>query len=220
MTILECRFQQGGRITEQVPSCQRVQRRAWHFPGDPRYGFDIIPPANDVACLTKSFLSTAVLDCIIQHTAKVLDSSMDSVPVLLGSLGAEAFTSSMEQMKRCPDRKLYQNHIHKVCAKFKNFLNHNIWDGDDVQRLVIPMVSPPDQIGHFFVTCFDFSVNDQNSSCMCVSTTLWRAANNFDVLPTIPSFWEMLKSSVCNQTRSMVAYISKNVPIFYLTGPH
>ena len=96
---------------KQVPSRRRVQRtRAWHFPGDPRYGVDIIPPANDVACLrTKSFLSTAVLDYIIQHTALVLDSSMDSVPVMLGSLGAEAFISSMnltaslkrDQMKRC-----------------------------------------------------------------------------------------------------------------------
>jgi hypothetical protein len=53
--------------TKQVRPChQCVQRRAWHFPGDPRYGVDIIPPANDVACLrTKRFLSTAVLDYII-----------------------------------------------------------------------------------------------------------------------------------------------------------
>ena len=65
-----------------------------------------------------------------------------------------------DETKTSLDWKMYQDHIRKVCAKFKNFLNHNIQDGDVPQGLIIPVVSPPHQIGHFFVACcFDFSVN-------------------------------------------------------------
>ena len=53
----------------------------------------------------------------------------------------------------------YQEQIDRVRGRFKNFLNHSIQEGDVPQRLVFPIVSPPDQIGHFFVACFDFSVN-------------------------------------------------------------
>jgi hypothetical protein len=86
---------------------------------------------------------------------------------MLGSLGAETFISSMnltasikrEETKTSIDWKRYQDHIRKVRTKFKNFLNHNIQDGDVPQRLIIPVVNPPHQVGHFFVACFDFSVN-------------------------------------------------------------
>jgi hypothetical protein len=29
-------------------------------------------------------------------------------------------------------------------------------------RLIVPIVNPPDQVGHFFVGCFDFSMHARN----------------------------------------------------------
>ncbi len=70
--------------------------------------------------------------------------------------------------------KANQGHIcNKACTKFKNILKHNvrdgnfknilktnIKDGNFPQRLIIPIVrGPPDSPGHFFVACFDFSVD-------------------------------------------------------------
>ncbi|KAI2513256.1 hypothetical protein MHU86_1027 [Fragilaria crotonensis] len=77
-----------------------------------------------------------------------------------------------EQARTKNDWKAYQNHIRKICTKLKNILKYHVKDGDfkniinennkDVlQRLIIPIVwGPPDSPGHFFVACFDFSVND------------------------------------------------------------
>ena len=155
------------------------------FPGDPRFGVVIKPPASDVECLKKrAFLSTALLDYIINLTTLLPDSTLShtvqAVEPLLGSLGAEAFISSMnltasikrEQARTKNDWKAYQNHIRKIRTKFKNVLKYHVKDGDfknildenieDVpQRLIIPIVrGPPDSPGHFFVACFDFSVND------------------------------------------------------------
>ena len=101
---------------------------------------------------------------------------------IFGSLGAEAFISSMNltasikkiQARTKNDWKVYQGHICKASTKFKNFLKHNVKDGnfkkilntnikngDVPQRLIIPIVrGPPDIPGHFFVACFDFSVDD------------------------------------------------------------
>jgi hypothetical protein len=101
---------------------------------------------------------------------------------IFGSLGAEAFISSMsltasiqkEQARTKDDWKAYQGHIRKARTKFKNILKHNvkdgnfknilktnIKDGNVPQQLIIPIVRrPPDSPGHFFVACFDFSVDD------------------------------------------------------------
>ena len=43
------------------------------------------------------------------------------------------------------------------------------------QRLIIPMVSPPHLLGHFFVACFDFSVHHPNFLLTSHSTTLSNA---------------------------------------------
>ena len=134
----------------------------------------------------KDFLSTAP-DYIINLTTLVPDSlsfTEPGVQPLLGSLGAEAFISAMnltasiiskkEEATTKTDWKAYQGHICKACTKIKNILKHNVKDGDsknilknniedgDVpQRLIFPIVrGPPDNPGHFSVTCFDFSVND------------------------------------------------------------
>ena len=97
---------------------RREQNMARHFPGDPRFGVVVKPPASDLACLKKKeFLSTAVLDYVIRHTAFVPDSSPteEPVPAFLGSLGAEAFISSKnltaslqrDQMRTSLDWKTY-----------------------------------------------------------------------------------------------------------------
>ena len=179
-------------ISEQsnsMSSLRKPSRRAQtqFFPGDPRFGVVIKPRASDVACLQeKEFLSTALLDYIINLTTLVPDSlsfTEPGVQPLLGSLGAETFISSMnstasikkEQAKTKTDWKAYQGHICKARTKFKNILKHNVKDGDfknilknnikdgnvPAQRLIIPIVrGPPNNPGHFFVACFDFSVHD------------------------------------------------------------
>ena len=198
------------KMSTKVPSPRRrTQNRAPRFPGDPRYGIVVKPPANDLACLRKkSFLSTAVLDYIIQHTVLAPDSSSaepPDPPPMLGSLGAETFISSMnltasikrEETKTSLDWKMYQDHIRKVRTKFKNFLNHNIEDGDVPQRLIIPVVSPPHQIGHFFVACFDFSVNAPEffvNVCFYDSLErsqkrIHRSSNAADVVSMVNSFF-------------------------------
>jgi Ulp1 protease family, C-terminal catalytic domain len=156
----------------------------------------------------KSFLSTAVLDYIIQHTVSVPDSSSaesPDPPPMLGSLGAETFISSMnltasikrEDTKTSLDWNMYQDHIRKIRAKFKNFLNHNIQEGDVPQRLIMPVVIPPHQIGHFFVACFDFLVNAPKffvNVCFYDSVErsqkrIHRASNAADVVRIVNSFF-------------------------------
>jgi hypothetical protein len=143
------------------PSC-REQTQI--FPGDSRFGVVFKPRASDVACLKKDFLSTALLDYIINLTTLMPDSSSFSEPgvqPLLGSLIAEAFISSMNltasikkiQARTKNDWKVYQGHICKASTKFKNFLKHNVKDGnfkkilntnikngDVPQRLIFPIV--------------------------------------------------------------------------------
>ena len=101
---------------------------------------------------------------------------------IFGSLGAEAFISSMsltasiqkEQARTKDDWKAYQGHIRKARTKFKNILKTNIKDGNVPQQLIIPIVRrPPDSPGHFFVACFDFSVDDPEFLWKCVCMTLW-----------------------------------------------
>ena len=120
-------------LSSRRPSrCEQTQ----FFPGDPRFGVVFKPRASDVACLQK-ILSTALLDYIINRTTLVSDSSSFTEPdvqLLLGSLGAEAFTSSRnltasikrEQVRTKNDWKAFQCHIRKACTKFKNILKHNV----------------------------------------------------------------------------------------------
>jgi hypothetical protein len=89
----------------------------------------------------KDLLCAALLDYIINLTTLVPDSSSFTeprAPPLLGSLGAEAFISSMnlsasikkEQARTKNDWKAYQGHICEDRAKFKNILKHKVKDGD------------------------------------------------------------------------------------------
>jgi Ulp1 protease family, C-terminal catalytic domain/SWIM zinc finger/Transposase, Mutator family len=137
-----------------------------YFPCDPRYGVDLTASKEEIACLKKKvFLSTNVLDCILQRTAILPDMNAEPVPPLIGSLGTEAFISSMNvtaslarhEVRTTTEWKSNQNQIQRIRGTFRNILkgNHPL---DLPHRLIIPIVSPPDRVGHFYVACFDFSV--------------------------------------------------------------
>ena len=77
--------------------CQ--QKRRTCFPGDPRYAaMTLTATAAEFSCLLqKEFLSTAVLDSIMQSTALPQDDASDETippPAMIGSLGCEAWILS------------------------------------------------------------------------------------------------------------------------------
>ena len=136
-------------------SAQRRHRHQWsgHFPGDPRYATNILKAtASEFSCLGKHvFLSTAVLDCIIQLTALLPDSSEVFPPPMIGSLGCEAWILSSNECA--------------VCITEKNVKKKNLRDQfagmlipslpiNISQRLIVPVVT----CSHFFVVSFDFSL--------------------------------------------------------------
>jgi len=114
------------------------------FAGDPRFGVVVKPTATELACLKrKAFLSTAVFDYILLHTALSPDSSLSTTkercaPSSLGSLGTEStilsknLTASItrDQVSTSKDWKVYQDHIRKTRMKFKNVLKMNVHIGD------------------------------------------------------------------------------------------
>ena len=77
--------------------CQ--QKRRTCFPGDPRYAaMTLTATAAEFSyLLQKEFLSTAVLDSIMQSTALPQDDASDETippPAMIGSLGCEAWILS------------------------------------------------------------------------------------------------------------------------------
>jgi hypothetical protein len=68
-----------------------------HFPGDPRFlGYILIPTKDDAKALQRNqWLSTHLLDSIIQRAGIRPDYSVDPFAPFLGSLGAETYISSM-----------------------------------------------------------------------------------------------------------------------------
>ena len=152
-------------------STQTSSRRNCHtgFPGDPRYtAMRLTATAAEFACLSgEEFLSTAVLDCILQSTALPQDvTSEGKNPPMIGSLGCEAWmlscnaTASLTREAVATQSEWKQHQY--VLTKHRNMLARIIdvkATPDLPQRLIIPMVSPPNLPGHFFVACFDFSVH-------------------------------------------------------------
>jgi hypothetical protein len=68
-----------------------------HFPGDPRFlGYVLIPTEDVVKALQQNqWLSTHLLDSIIQRAGIRPEYSVDPFAPFLGSLGAETYISSM-----------------------------------------------------------------------------------------------------------------------------
>ena len=134
--------------------------RAPRSPGDPRYALTLhLVPTEDAACLKEDvWLSTALLDYILQRAALRPNSSTESSnPAMMGDFGAEAFMSSMnltaslerDTVATVREWNKLQGKVDNIRNKFKHFLNNNMLEGDVPQRLIFPIVNPPDQIGHF-----------------------------------------------------------------------
>jgi hypothetical protein len=145
---------------------RRNRRKPVHnFPSDPRYApMTLQATASELACLGgEVFLSTGVLDLIIQCTALPRDASKEPVPPMIASLGAMPFisssndTASMKREEVCLDEvwNAYQDTIYNLRCVLAPLLDPKP-PPDVPQRLIIPVVEGC----HFFVGCFDFSVLD------------------------------------------------------------
>ena len=139
------------------------------FPGDPRFeAYVFMPTKEDVRALKKNqWLSTNLLDLILQRAGTRYDCFVDPFSPLLGSLGAEAYISSMnltaslerKQVRTLGDWKRNQESIERLQRRLEFVTRQPASTSHESYRLVIPMVNPPDQIGHFFVGCFEFSIH-------------------------------------------------------------
>ncbi len=115
----------------------------------------------------KEFLSTAVLDSILQHTALPQDNASEEIiPPMIGSLGCDSWMTASnynasltrKEVETQAECKRRQHLVTKLCNKLARIIDVKATP-DHPQRLIIPMVSPPGLIGHFFVACFNFSVH-------------------------------------------------------------
>ena len=157
-------FTQVLTMSAQLP--RRNRRKPVHnFPSDPRYtSMTLQATASEMACLGREvFLSTAVLDCIIQCTALPPDVSKEPVPPMIASLGAMPFISSSNVTASLKRQEVeldevwngHQNTIFNLRRVLAPLLNPKP-PLDLPQRLIVPVVEG----AHFFVGCFDFSVRD------------------------------------------------------------
>lgn len=130
---------------------------AGHFPGDPRFGTSLYPSPDDVKALRhKAFLSTRLLDCLIQRAAPPQDSSSDNI-VYLGSLGTMHYMQSSNSLIRHDkttesdaDRKRKQAKVLKIRSTFDRLFDVN---NESTKRLIIPIIDS----SHFFVLVVDFT---------------------------------------------------------------
>ena len=151
-----------------------------HFPGDPRYSRTTLSAtAEDLSCLGQDvFLSTAVLDCIIQRTAVLPELSQDLVPPMIGSFGYEEFMLSSNLTASFPREKfsisaawkVHNEKVLKLRTSLAGILHHQPNSSSSVrQRLITPIV----KARHFFVACFNFSVRDPIFLLKFPFTTHW-----------------------------------------------
>jgi hypothetical protein len=156
-------------MSAQLGLCSRPKKWAGHFPGDPRYSRTTLSAtAEDISCLGQDvFLSTAVLDCIIQSTAVLPDLSQDLVLPMIGSFGCKEFMLSSNLTASFPREKfstsaawkVHNEQVSKLRNSLAGILHHQPNSPSSVrQRLIIPIV----KARHFLVACFDFSVRDPN----------------------------------------------------------
>ena len=144
---------------------------ATQFPGDPRYSQGLNLHAGDAPSLGRPvWLSTNLLECIIQRTSLPPNFTTERNPPMMGDFGAETFMSAMNQcallkkdkLTTADEWKSTQSRITRTQDKFSSSRHRaflDIRDGNVPQQLVFPIVTPRDQAGHFFVGCFEFSVN-------------------------------------------------------------
>ena len=143
------------------------------FPSDPRYASSTLTatPSEMSSCLgtRTEYLSTAVLDCIIQCTAALPPKSSEEAfpPIMIGSLGCVGYISSSnytaslkrDQVRTTAEWKAYQRQVSLIRRRLAGIINPKP-PIDLPQRLIMPTVNPPDMIGHFFVPCFEFDTRN------------------------------------------------------------
>ena len=139
------------------------------FPSDPRYAASTLTATpSEMSCLgTTEYLSTAVLDCIIRCTALPPNSSEEAFPPMIGSLGCEGYISSCnctaaslkrDQVRMTAEwKEANQRQVLLLCRRLAGIINPKP-PIDLPQRLIIPIINPPDMLGQFFVACFEFDV--------------------------------------------------------------
>ena len=147
------------------------RKPAGGFQSDPRYASSTLTATpSKMSCLgTTEYLSTAVLDCIIQCTAFPPNSSEEAFPPRIGSLGCEGYISSFkytaflkrDQVRTTTEWKAHQRQVPLLCRRLAAIINPKP-PIDLTQRLIIPIVNPPDTTSHFFVACFEFDVRNPN----------------------------------------------------------
>ncbi|KAI2510368.1 hypothetical protein MHU86_4092 [Fragilaria crotonensis] len=140
-----------------------------HFSGDPRVlGYLLTPTEDDIIALKRDqWLSTHLLDVIVQRAGIRPDIDVDPFAPLLGSLGAETYISSMNltaslkraQVKKIKVWKSNQESIKQLREKLKFVMEQPASTNGKSYRLIVPLVNPPGEVGHFFVGCFDFSMH-------------------------------------------------------------
>ena len=140
------------------------------FPSDPHYAsWTLTATPSKISCLgTMEYLSTAILDCIIQCTVLPPNSSEEAFPPMIGSLGCEGYISSCnytaslkrDQVRTTAEWKAHQCQVSLLRRRLVvGIINPKPPIGLP-QRLIIPFMNPPDMLGHFFVACFEFDVRN------------------------------------------------------------
>ncbi|KAI2502799.1 hypothetical protein MHU86_11623 [Fragilaria crotonensis] len=130
-----------------------------HFSGDPRVlGYLLTPTEDDIIALKRDqWLSTHLLDVIVQRAGIRPDIDVDPFAPLLGSLGAETYISSMNltaslkraQVKKIKVWKSNQESIKQLREKLKFVMEQPASTNGKSYRLIVPLVNPPGEVGHF-----------------------------------------------------------------------
>ena len=73
-----------------------------------------------------------------------------------------ALLQQAQQVKTTVEWKKHQESIKKLQHKFKFVMQQPTSTIGKSYCLIVPIVNPPEQLGHFFVGCFDFSMHCLN----------------------------------------------------------
>ena len=178
---------------------------ATQFPGDPRYSQGLNLHAGDAPSLGRPvWLSTNLLECIIQRTSLPPNFTTERNPPMMGNFGAETFMSAMNQcallkkdeLTTADEWKSTQSRITRTQDKFsssRHWAFLDIQDGNVSQQLIFPIVTPRDQAGLF--GCFDFSVNaSEFFVSMSIYNSLGRSQKQLCRSSTAASFVKMVNN--------------------------
>lgn len=130
------------------------------FPGDPRFSGWISPSSEDISALPRNaWLSTLLLDCILQRSAPPVDvTSTDTFHI--GSLGTRTYIQSCNDLityvPNGPDAVQVGRANRRKVSRIRASLQ-SCFRSRPVSRLLIPIVS----VHHFFVLCLDCSFSSR-----------------------------------------------------------